>query len=372
MAEWIKPYVDIPPVGTIGLPYINDHAVFNCPSHPKLLPAPLVRRFQSEAKNDDNEAPNLSICLLRRDLVNYGEPLRAENKSMLAKFLFSSTKQQYLNGSAIFECWKNEEDFRSWVWSYCSTLLAAMKTGRSCANNNRNHLIACFLEGREQLFYEFIILMRILRISWTDMTTHTEVLQRMGLQETFLLQSILKRKASFFGHIARGSAGEELRMIVAEGWRKVGRGRRRRRWMDDLELVTGTTDVRRNMEMAEDREQSMSVLEKRQQMQKTDKCKRKKKKKKKASNNLWVEINQIFEKVQIEKSCKKVFRASLSKVDVAMVNNNQINVMQYLRRCPKYFVRLGGNHMVCVKEVSYRRLGCKPENSLDVARIAVT
>ncbi|KAG1676399.1 Thymidine phosphorylase [Nymphon striatum] len=53
----------------------------------------------------------------------------------------------------------------------------------------------------------------------------------------FLLQSILKRKASFFGHIARGSTGEELKMIIAEGWRKVGRGRRRRRWMDDMELV---------------------------------------------------------------------------------------------------------------------------------------
>ncbi|KAG1664955.1 Retrovirus-related Pol polyprotein from type-1 retrotransposable element R2 [Nymphon striatum] len=90
---------------------------------------------------------------------------------------------------------------------------------------------------------EFWCYRRILRISWTDMTTNTEVLQRMGLQETFLLQSILKRKASFFGHIARGSAGEELRMIVGEGWRKVGRGRRRRRWMDDLELVTGTRDI---------------------------------------------------------------------------------------------------------------------------------
>ncbi|KAG1676111.1 hypothetical protein GQR58_014440 [Nymphon striatum] len=65
----------------------------------------------------------------------------------------------------------------------------------------------------------------------------------MGLQETFLLQSILKRKASFFGHIARGSAGEELKMIIAEGWRKVGRGRRRRRWMDDVELVMGTKDA---------------------------------------------------------------------------------------------------------------------------------
>ncbi|KAG1677675.1 hypothetical protein GQR58_013794 [Nymphon striatum] len=66
--------------------------------------------------------------------------------------------------------------------------------------------------------------------------------------------SILKRKASFFEHIARGSAGEELKMIVAEGWRKVGRGRRRRRWMDDVELVTGTKDVRKNIEMAEDKE----------------------------------------------------------------------------------------------------------------------
>ncbi|KAG1675641.1 Calsenilin [Nymphon striatum] len=76
----------------------------------------------------------------------------------------------------------------------------------------------------------------------------------MGLQETFLLQSILKRKASFFGLIARGSAGEELKMIVAEGWRKVGRGRRRRRWIDDEELVTRTKDVRKNIEMAEDKE----------------------------------------------------------------------------------------------------------------------
>ncbi|KAG1662048.1 Guanylate-binding protein 1 [Nymphon striatum] len=84
----------------------------------------------------------------------------------------------------------------------------------------------------------------------------------MGLQETFLLQSILKRKASFFGHIARGSTGEELKMIVAEGWRKVGRGRgrRRRRWMDDLELVTGTKDVRKNMEMAEDKERLKMVF----------------------------------------------------------------------------------------------------------------
>ncbi|KAG1711238.1 hypothetical protein GQR58_002523 [Nymphon striatum] len=76
----------------------------------------------------------------------------------------------------------------------------------------------------------------------------------MGLQETFLLQSILKRKASFFGHLARGSAGKGLKMIVAEGWRKVGRGRRKRRWVDDVELVTGTKDVRKNIEMAEYKE----------------------------------------------------------------------------------------------------------------------
>ncbi|KAG1649391.1 TBC1 domain family member 31 [Nymphon striatum] len=61
-------------------------------------------------------------------------------------------------------------------------------------------------------------------------------------------------KASFFGHIARGSAGEKLKMIVAEGWSKVGRERRRRRWMDDVELVTGTKDVRKNIEMAKDKE----------------------------------------------------------------------------------------------------------------------
>ncbi|KAG1704016.1 hypothetical protein GQR58_004086 [Nymphon striatum] len=73
----------------------------------------------------------------------------------------------------------------------------------------------------------------------------------MGLQETFLLQCILKRKASFFGHIARGSAGEELKMIIAEGWRKVGRGRRRRRWMDDVELVP-TIDICHGQEEEEE------------------------------------------------------------------------------------------------------------------------
>ena len=41
-----------------------------------------------------------------------------------------------------------------------------------------------------------------------------------------LLNKIMKRKATFFGHIVRGSAGEELKENVKENWKKIGRGRR--------------------------------------------------------------------------------------------------------------------------------------------------
>ena len=89
---------------------------------------------------------------------------------------------------------------------------------------------------------------RILKISWTDMQTNEAVLQKMKLAKPVLLNSIIKRKAAFFGHVARGSAGEELRGIVEDSWRKIGRGRRRTVWLDDVEMVT--KDVRKNLEHA--------------------------------------------------------------------------------------------------------------------------
>ena len=47
---------------------------------------------------------------------------------------------------------------------------------------------------------------RILKISWQEKQTNKEVLSKINLGEPRLLKSILKRKARFYGHIARGSA----------------------------------------------------------------------------------------------------------------------------------------------------------------------
>ena len=49
---------------------------------------------------------------------------------------------------------------------------------------------------------------RILKISWTNMITNEEVLRRVEETEAKLLKMIIKRKITFFGHIARASAGQ--------------------------------------------------------------------------------------------------------------------------------------------------------------------
>ena len=46
---------------------------------------------------------------------------------------------------------------------------------------------------------------RVLKIRWTDKVSNKEVLQRMGIN-MHLMNSIAKRKATFFGHICRSSS----------------------------------------------------------------------------------------------------------------------------------------------------------------------
>ena len=48
----------------------------------------------------------------------------------------------------------------------------------------------------------------------------------MKLAKPVLLNSILKGRAAFFGHVARGSAGEALRGIVEDSRRKIGLGKK--------------------------------------------------------------------------------------------------------------------------------------------------
>ena len=90
---------------------------------------------------------------------------------------------------------------------------------------------------------------RIFKICWTEKVSNEEVVRRIRLQNAMLLDSIIKRKASFFGHIARGSAGDDLKGVLADSWRKIGRVRRGTSWWDAIEEVTNSKDVRANMVM---------------------------------------------------------------------------------------------------------------------------
>lgn len=105
--------------------------------------------------------------------------------------------------------------------------------------------------------FEYWCYRRILKISWVEMETNRSVLQRMGLKEEVLLKSILKRKWTFFGHVARGSAGHVLKRLVERSWRKIGRGRRRTTWLEFGYDDVGEkkTDIRMLLKKAENKDE---------------------------------------------------------------------------------------------------------------------
>ena len=55
------------------------------------------------------------------------------------------------------------------------------------------------------------------------MITNEEVLRRVGETEAKLLKMIIKRKMTFFGHIARASAGQEFNTIIEGNDKKIGK-----------------------------------------------------------------------------------------------------------------------------------------------------
>ena len=90
---------------------------------------------------------------------------------------------------------------------------------------------------------------RILKISWTNTITNEEVLRRVGETETKLLKIIIKGK----WHIARASAGQELKTIIEGNDKKTRKGRRRTWWIDDIKKVTGKKKIEENIKLAENR-----------------------------------------------------------------------------------------------------------------------
>ena len=84
---------------------------------------------------------------------------------------------------------------------------------------------------------------RILRISFSSHTTNIDVLQKIGVKETTMLNNLKHRKLSYAGHIMRNTSGYyDTLMTTIEGRPegKRGRGRPRRTWVDDIREWTGS------------------------------------------------------------------------------------------------------------------------------------
>ena len=73
--------------------------------------------------------------------------------------------------------------------------------------------------------------------------THIDVLQKIGVKETTMLNNLNNRKLSYASHIMRNTSGHHGTLLTTiEGRRegKRGRGRPRRTWIADLQDWTGS------------------------------------------------------------------------------------------------------------------------------------
>jgi hypothetical protein len=91
--------------------------------------------------------------------------------------------------------------------------------------------------------FEMWVYRRILRISWTEHVTNTEVIQRIG-KEKEIVNTIKQRKLEYLGHILRHDKYRLLQLIVqGKIDSKRGPGRRRHSWLQNLRKWFGLTSV---------------------------------------------------------------------------------------------------------------------------------
>ena len=107
--------------------------------------------------------------------------------------------------------------------------------------------------------FEMWVYRRILKISWRDRTTNTEVLRRMRTERS-LMNNIKKRKMEYFGHIIRkGALQREIMDGKIDG--KRGRGRPRQSWTSNIKMWTGM-EYRECVRTAQERKEWRSVVAK--------------------------------------------------------------------------------------------------------------
>jgi len=97
---------------------------------------------------------------------------------------------------------------------------------------------------------------KMLGVSWRKHRTNKSILEELDVERE-LIAKVVKLKLQYFGHVARGSAGQ-LALTVLEGSMEGTRyqGKPRRQWFNDIEDWTGYKYIQLK-EMSVDREQWM-------------------------------------------------------------------------------------------------------------------
>lgn len=95
---------------------------------------------------------------------------------------------------------------------------------------------------------------KMLGVSWREHRTNKSILEELDVERE-LMAKVVKLKLQYFGHVARGSAGQ-LALTVLEGSMEGTRyqGKPRRQWLNDIEDWTGYKYIQLK-EMSVDREQ---------------------------------------------------------------------------------------------------------------------
>ena len=80
---------------------------------------------------------------------------------------------------------------------------------------------------------------KMLEVSWREHRTNKSILEELAVERE-LMAKVVKLKLQYFGHVARGSAGQ-LTLAVLEGSMEGIRyqGKPRRQWLNDIEDWTG-------------------------------------------------------------------------------------------------------------------------------------
>ena len=100
---------------------------------------------------------------------------------------------------------------------------------------------------------------RLLRVSWKQKRTDENILTELGVKRQ-LLDTIKKRKLSFFGHICRNKCTLMKDIIQGKMEGRRGRGRPKTAYMDNIREWTGRNN-REIYAMTEDREEWRAAVQ---------------------------------------------------------------------------------------------------------------